>query len=106
MLIKIVYGAGNSLYITDIRTVSFVANHSESAEVIDFSKELGCYERVLFTEDYLRNQIGCSPVGEGNDKYCMNSVCVFSEGKEPETIFFTGTAYLCDDTGKTVDTLR
>ena len=106
MLLKIVYGAGNSLYITDIKSVSFVAHHSDDAEIVDFDKELGCNERVVFSEDYLRNQVGCSPKGEDDRKYYMNSVCIYTTAAEPEVIFFTGTAYLCDDTGKTVDTLR
>lgn len=106
MLIKIVYGTGNNLYITNVKTVSFVAHHSDTAEVLDFTKDLGFNERVVFTDVYLRNQVGCTPAGEDDNKYYLNSICVHTTENEPETIFYTGTAYLCDDTGKTVDTLR
>ena len=106
MLLKIVYGAGNSLYITDIKSVSFIAHHSDDAVAVDFNKDLGCSERVVYSEEYLRAQVGCSPIGNGDSKYYMNYVCIHTTAAEAETIFFTGTAYLCDDTGKTVDTLR
>lgn len=106
MLLKIVYGAGNSLYITDIKSVSFVAHHSDDAVAVDFDKDLGCNERVVYSEEYLRAQVGCSPIGSTDRKYYMNSVCIHTPATDPEVIFFTGTAYLCDDTGKTVDTLR
>ena len=54
----------------------------------------------------MKEQIGCSPVGEGDNVYCMNEVYVTTDAAEAQDIYFTGTAYLCDDTGKTVDTLR
>lgn len=106
MLLKIVYGTGNSLYITDIKSVSFIAHHSDDAKVLDFQKDLGYNERVVYSNDYLMNQNGCTPAGNTDNQYYLNSVCVTTNATDTEVIFFTGTAYLCDDTGKTVDTLR
>lgn len=106
MLLKIVYGTGASLYITEVKSISFVAHHSEAAPIVNFKDSVLPNERVVYTEDYLHDQVGCSPIGNEDNTYYMNSVCVYTNTTEPEVIYFTGTAYLCDDTGKTVDTLR
>lgn len=106
MILKIVYGAGSSLYINDVKTVSFTANHAEDAVPTDVTKPAEPGYRVVFTKDYLNSQIGCSPEGDGDNSYYLNQVRVTTPDSLEETIFFTGSAYLCDDKGNTVDSLR
>ena len=106
MLLKIVYGAGQNVYLTDIKSVSFVAHHSTDAVVIDLNNLVELQNRVLFSNTFLVEQIGCSPEGNSDSSFFFNSVTVETKDADPETIYFTGTAYLCDDKGNTVDTLR
>lgn len=106
MLLKIVYGIGQNVYLTDIKSVSFVAHHAADATVVDLNKTVEMQSRVLFSNSFLLDQVGCSPEGNGDSSFFLNRVTVETKDAEPETIYFTGTAYLCDDKGNTVDTLR
>ena len=106
MLLKIVYGTGRNVYITDVKRVSFIAHHAEHAYPLDLDKVVDWNGFVAYSDEYLTGQIGCSPSGEDDNKYFMNEIHVTTSDPEPQIIYFTGVAYLCDDTGKTVDTLR
>lgn len=106
MLLKIVYGVGQNLYFTDVKTISFVAHHADAALPIDLTNIVETGNRVVYSDDFLKEQIGCSPVGTGDNTHYFNRIFVTTKNGEEEFVMFTGTAYLCDDKGNTVDTLR
>lgn len=106
MLLKIVYGVGQNLYYTDVKTINFIAHHSDSATMLNIGAPAVPGTRVIHSEDFLKDQIGCSPAGDADNMYYLNSIFVTTKSGEEETVVFTGSAYLCDDKGNTVDTLR
>ena len=106
MLLKIVYGTGSTHYVTNVKAISFIAHYAEHTKAVDIDARVDWNGCIAYSEEFLKEQIGCSPVGEGDNVYCMNEVYVTTDAAEAQDIYFTGTAYLCDDTGKTVDTLR
>lgn len=106
MLIKIVYGTGRNHYVTNVKAVSFIAHYAEHARPINIDKRVDWNGCIAYSEEFLKEQVGCTPIGEGDSEYYMNEIYVTTDDAEQQDIFYTGTAYLCDDTGKTVDTLR
>ena len=106
MLLKIVYGIGQHVYFTDVTRVRFVAHHAADAIPVDLDKVV--FEGlVVYSDGFLMDQVGCSPEGDSNKSYFLNKIVIETkESPEPELVYFTGTAYLCDDKGNTVDTLR
>lgn len=66
-----------------------------------------CFSRVLYCKEFLEKQIGCSPIGNTDGEYRLNTVSFISaDGLSREHVAFTGSAYLCDASGKTIDVLR
>ena len=101
MLVKIVYAPGCSKYITNAKDIHFISDSSENAKVWDLAGVDETANNLFIDDEFLHAGIGASLIGNKDDKAYISEVCV-----DGTSYFYTGTAYLCDDTGKTVDTLR
>lgn len=114
MLLKICYAPCCAQYFMNVSNVKFVSHLSEFATKINPSEYTG--DDLLCSEEYLKDNIGCSSVGDTDEQYytsCVTGICtVPGTSKQsvldsmPFKLHYTGTAYLCDDSGKTIDTLR
>lgn len=112
MLLKICYAPGCSKYITDVKTIDFVSDSADNAELLPNSilseanniPPADTNKKVFFCNEYLSRGIGGSFAGKNDttDGVYLSKVTVNNE----HTIYFTGQAYLCDESGKTVDALR
>lgn len=114
MLLKICYAPCCAQYFMNVSNVKFVSHLSEFATQIKPSTYP--MDNLLCSDEYLKDNIGCSSVGDDDEQYymsCVSGTCVLpNTGKTtysesmPFKHYYTGTAYLCDDSGKTIDTLR
>ena len=51
MLLKIVYGTGRNVYITDVKRVSFIAHHAEHAYPLDLDKTVDWNGFVAYSDE-------------------------------------------------------
>lgn len=112
MLVKICFSSLDTAYITDVQSVAFHSYLNDDSPVYNRAKDaLDCECKdvdLYISDEYLNAQFSCSPVGNTDEKYFVNFMKVkFNKnaGTPQQKIAFTGRAYLCDDSGKTVDTI-
>lgn len=115
MFVKICYGPLQYLTILDVKAVDFTS-HLQSKY---FYKDATCFVETplggpcrsevpyLCTDaEYIKDNIGCSSKGNTDGEVYLNYIRICRNNDEKVDIAFTGTAYLCNDTGRTVDTFR
>lgn len=113
MFIKICYGPLHSCTFLDVNAVDFVS-HLQSK--VYYNKESAtCYhdsdDRVIdFTPcvhgEYLTDNVGCSSKGSTDSEFYLNTLDITHRDGSIISVAYTGTAYLCNEQGKTVDTFR
>ncbi len=114
MFVKICYGPLRYLTVLDVKAVDFTS-HLQSEYFCNnsvlFVETLGkpcrCEIPYLYTDkEFIKDNIGCSSKGDTDDEVYLNVIRIRRNNDEEMQIAFTGTAYLCNDTGRTVDTFR
>lgn len=113
MFIKICYGPLHSVTFLDVSAVDFVS-HLQSK--VYYNKEsITCHHdsdgrAIDFTpcihEEYLKDNVGCSSKGATDSEFYLNTLDITRKDGSLISVAYTGTAYLCNDQGKTVDTFR
>lgn len=114
MFIKIAYKPTACAIFNDVENIYFESN-SSAKDTVTFMDTLDgltdAHEdfitNIFTCPEYLLDGIGASAVGNSDKEYALNTIIFHTKGNpECKYILFTGSAYLCDDTGKTVDVLR
>ena len=117
MFVKICYGPLQYLTVLDVKTVDFTS-HLQSNHF--FNKEkVQCFIETVSSEntpsdiyslyidkDYISLNIGCSFKGNTDAEIYLNTMNICRNDGEVINIAYTGTAYLCNEMGRTVDTFR
>jgi hypothetical protein len=116
MFLKIMPGPGRTFLLTNVQTISFTSHLSSNViynrETSQFYTE---YDDGAITEFPYENfvdneELGAmSPYGNSKDMFYVHTATVkYVDGKTSDmrNFAFTGAAYFCDDTGKTLDVLR
>lgn len=118
MFIKVCYGPLQTLTILDVKTVNFVSNlQNDFYFVFNDDNTLLKYNDGLISNvptsmdvytnsEYLVYNKGCSSVGNTDKEVYLNILYITRNDGEKLAIAHTGTAYLCNEQGKTVDTFR
>lgn len=114
MILKICYSDHDCVYINHVEGIQYRSNLSDVAPLYSYKAEaIACdcdpeyQEKIIYVDKtYLDAGIGCCAIGNEDDKYFLNKVIVNTSTGTQMWIAFTGRAYLCDDSGKTVDALR
>lgn len=118
MFIKVCYGPLQTLTILDVKTVNFISNLQsdfyfvlkDEGAFIKYDENTACAlpqnTSVYTNPEYLKYNKGCSSVGNTDDEVYLNTLYITRNDGEKLTIAHTGTAYLCNEQGKTVDTFR
>lgn len=117
MFVKICYGPLQYLTVLDVKTVNFTS-HLQSNYVFNHKDELCFVENsagklvptdvptIIVNPDFIKDSIGCSPKGNSDDEVYVNVMSIHRNNDEVLDFVYTGTAYLCNELGRTVDTFR
>lgn len=117
MFVKICYGPLQYLTILDIEMVAFTS-HLQSKYFYNQDKIQLFIEdpegkiipsnvhHVYVDKEYIKSNNGCSSKGETDDEVYLNVMTVRKNNGDVIDFAFTGTAYLCNELGRTVDTFR
>lgn len=101
--LKVQYGPTSSKYFTKFTSLDFINHLDDNAAIVNVTEE---NDYLLFNDEYLDEEKGCSKHEDRKDCYYVNSVKLEFTPEDKPIILFTGTAYLCNSDGKTVDILR
>lgn len=104
MFIKINYAPDTYKYILDLKEITFISQFSDNAYKYSSSSEEN--QNILISESFLTKEIGCSRFGNGSNDWYLNTIKLTLKDGTDKLIYFCGIAYLCDNTGRTIDTLR
>lgn len=111
--LKVQYGPVSCKYYMGFDSLSYVSHLSDEALTITKQDDSGL--NVLLNDEYLEEEKGCSKHDSRKNLWYVNSVTLsypgIVDGKslvsiDPIVVRYTGTAYLCNSEGKTVDILR
>lgn len=116
MFVKICYGPLQYLTVLDVKTVDFTSHLQNKVYFVkdspvcfveadvDYASDV---DFCIYTNDeYLKNNTGCSSKGPTDNEWYLNTLNITRNDGETLHLAFTGTAYLCNETGRTVDTFR
>lgn len=116
MFVKICYGPLQYLTVLDVKAVDFTS-HLQSKlyfvkdspvcfveDTVDYKSDIDF--NIYVNDEYLKNNTGCSSKGSTDDEWYLNTLAITRNNGEVVYLAFTGTAYLCNETGRTVDTFR
>lgn len=115
MFVKICYGPLRYLTVLDVKAVDFTSHlqseyfYSNNDLFVEtpLGKPCRCEIPYLYTDkEFIKDNIGCSSKGNTDGEVYLNVIRICRNNDEEMRIAFTGTAYLCNDTGRTVDTFR
>lgn len=113
MFIKVCYGPLHSCTFLDVSTVDFVSHlqskvyYDKVANICHHEEYPNYAEFIPYTHsEYLSDNIGCSSKGNTDNYFYVNTLNILRKDGTSLAIAYTGTAYLCNDQGKTVDTFR
>lgn len=120
MLLKICYKPNGFYYVKDIASIDF-DNCTNTDWLYDKDTNL-CYSVAedgsislienaigLTSSEYLEKEFGACKHDTSDNLYYVNSISFTlstDESNDGNYVLFTGIAYLCDDSGKTIDVLK
>lgn len=111
MFLKIQYGPTQSKYFTNFSEVAFTSFLDDTAATLSLASKEDLPTNVLVNEEFLDEEKGCCKHETRKDVWYVNKVVLTPKVikdtyQEPIEVTYTGTAYLCNSDGKTVDILR
>ncbi len=106
MILKIVYGDSTAKYFLNVQEIDFTSHLNDSAYAFSTTKDKpNDGVRLFCSAEFIDREAGCSKDADDLDAVWANRISL-KHNNMVEEVAYTGHAYLCDDSGKTVDTLR